>query len=134
MKTLKQINSNLRIDTTSIDTFPLSQQEMRTKSSRGDTRQKEDSAVNQLMYMARKASRPGYEYNSTVSQLVATSKARKPIQQDTKQFSSKYPEAFIYGNSTEGKSSLELELENPLTTKTRKKKIRKALRTQSQQS
>ena len=123
MKTLKQINSNLRIDTTSIDTFPLAQQEMRTKSSRGDTRQKEDSAVNQLMYMARKASRPGYEYNSTVSKLVAESKARKPILPGTN---------FLMGSN--GNSSLLAELENPLTTKTRKKKIRKALRTQSQQS
>jgi hypothetical protein len=123
MKTLKQINSNLRIDTTSIDTFPLSQQEMRTKSSRGDTRQKEDSAVNQLMYMARKASRPGYEYNSTVSQLMAESKARKPILPGTN---------FLMASN--GNSSLLAELENPLTTKTRKKKIRKALRTQSQQS
>jgi hypothetical protein len=120
MKTLKQINSNLRIDTTSIDTFTLSQQEMRTKSSRGDTRKKEDSAVNQLLYMARKSSRPGYEYNSTVSQLMAESKARKPILPGTN---------FLM--PTTHTQSLEAELANPLTTKTRKKKIRKQLKSQN---
>lgn len=129
-KTQKQIDSNTRYIDQNIDMFELSAQTMRCKSKGGnDVRKKEDSAISQALYMARISDRPGFEYNSTISDLKKRSKLdRKAILKDPIRFSGKHAFNFAFGNKASLITQIESELLDPTITKTRKKKLRKQLK------
>ena len=130
MKTQKQIDSNLKTINTNIDTFELSAQTMRCKTKGGnDVRKKEDSAISQALYMARISNRPGYEYNSTISDLKKSNKDNQTvIVKDPIRFSGKYAFANAFGNKENLQAQIEKELTSNDLTKTRKKKLRKQLK------
>ena len=129
MKTQKQINSNLRTINSKLDTFQLSQQTMRCKTKNGsDVRKKEDSAISQALYLARISNRPGYEYNSTISDIKRENKSNQMVETTQIRFSSQNAFGFAFGNKDNLKQSIEKELLKSDLTKTRKKKLRKQLK------
>jgi hypothetical protein len=115
-----------------IDTYELQRKVMKAGSKgSNDPRKKENAAVNQAMYLARKYNNnPHLEYNNTVSSLIKESALNKKVQpsKDIPQFSGKYAYEFTFNSYYSTKDNIQLELDNPKTTKTRAKKLRKQLR------
>ena len=113
-----------------IDTFKLSQQEMKVKGGKPNPRAKEDAAVNRALHLARKIERnPNYEANNTVSEIIKrTELNKKVVAKDPIRFSGKFAHSTVFGNDENIKEQILIELELPTTTKTRKKKLRAQLR------
>ena len=115
--------------TPTIDTFELQRKPMKARSKNAsDPRAKEDRAVSQALYLARKYKNTS-DYNSTVSDILEQTKLNKKDQaEETIRFSGRYAHSIVFGNDENTKLAIEKELANPNTTKTRAKKLRKQLR------
>jgi len=114
-----------------IDTYELQRKVMKTGTTKKDPRAKANAAINQAMYLARKYNNnPHLEYNSTVSNLIRESALNKKVQpsEDIPRFSGKHAFNFTFGSQYSTKENIQIELDNPNTTKTRAKKLRKQLR------
>ena len=103
-------------------------QTMRIKSSKNTPRIKEDNAVNQALYMARKF-KDGREYNETVSQILERSEINKKVTatEEAPRFSGKHAFGFTFGQYENIKAEIEKELSQKPSVR-RRKALNKQLR------
>lgn len=110
-----------------LDTFELATQTMKTKTSRTDSREKANRAIDQAMFIAR----TGRGNNSdVVAKIIQDSKDNAKAKQvhEPIRFSGKCSFGMVYGNAETDVKNIKAELAGGGLTKTRAKKLRKQLR------
>jgi hypothetical protein len=100
---------------------------MKVKATKNSTRAKEDAAVNQAMYIARRSKT--VEANSTISQIKAITKDNKLAAKTTPapRFSGKSAYGVAYGTADADLQDIKNELALPRNTKTRIAKLNQLL-------